>query len=62
MAEITREYIAKKRAEYQHQQAILQGALLGLDEIERELFPPELTLDGLKQALGAAEIDEPQPV
>lgn len=63
MPEITRDFIAKKRAEYQAQRSLIDGALLALDDIERELFPPEaLTMDQLKQALGAADLGEPQPL
>lgn len=63
MPDISREYIAKKRQEYQNQMTLVQGALAALDDIERELFPPEaMTLDELKQATGAVEIGEPAPL
>lgn len=61
MAEITREYIAQKRAFYLEQIAMLNGAIGALEEIERDLFPAgALTLDDLAAGLGAqsAEITE----
>lgn len=39
MAEITREYLQKKRAEYSKTLTQLEGALAALDEIEADLFP-----------------------
>ena len=62
MAEITAEYLARKRGEYQAQIQMLNGALAALDEIERDLLPGALTMGELQRTLGAVEIDEPQPV
>jgi hypothetical protein len=62
MAEITRQYLSKKRNDYQAQIQLLTGALAALDEIERELLGDALSMSELQQALGAAEIEEPQPV
>lgn len=63
MAEITREYIAEKRKFLQQQIDTLQGALEMLGVIEGELLPPDaMTLDELKDALGAQSIGEPEPV
>ncbi len=62
MAEITREYLAKKRADYQAQIQLLNGALAALDEIEHDLLPDALTMGELQRSLGAIEIEEPQPI
>lgn len=61
MAELTREYIAKKRQAYQQQIDMLNGALLALNEIEHDLLD-EMTLGELKEAIGAQEVGEPEPV
>lgn len=57
-------YIAKKRSDYQHQLVLVQGALLALDDLERDMKQDDsaASMDQLKQVLGVAEIDEPQPV
>ena len=63
MAEITRAYIDEKRKFLQDQIITLQGALEMLAVIEGDLFPPDaMTLDELKEKLGAQSIGEPEPV
>lgn len=63
MAEITREYIAEKRAFLESQIITLQGAMEMLKVIEDELLPKDaMTMDELKDALGAVEIGEPEPL
>lgn len=61
--EITQQFIVRKRQEYTDQLNLVRGALMALDEIERELFPPDaISLGDLKNALGAVEVGEPEPI
>jgi hypothetical protein len=62
MAEISKAYLEKKISDCKDQIIMLEGAIAAYKDMRDELFPPALSMDQLKQALGAAEIDEPQPV
>ncbi len=54
MAELTHEYLAKKKQAYVDEIIRLDGAIAALVELENELFPQDaLTLDEFAQSVGA---------
>ena len=63
MAEITREYIEGKRAAIRQQIAMFEGALEMLTIIETDLLKDAaLSMDQLKDVLGAQSVGEPEPI
>lgn len=61
MGEITREMLHTRRAECAKARDQFDGAIMLIDEMLALLEPEPLTLDQLKEQVGAVEIGQPVP-
>ncbi len=63
MAEISKAHLEKQRQEYIDQVLQFQGAIAAIDELLKRFYPPDsLTMDGLKDLIGAQSVGEPEPI
>lgn len=62
MPEMSRDYLEKKRDEYQMSIFQLQGAIEAITAMLADCYVPAMTMQQLGDTLGAVEIGEPEPV